>query len=95
MGGRTAVAICQSADSYLALIEKPEERYSENELAVQNKFEAGVRKVLTADGGQYPDALGDAEEERLGIAITRLAYLLGLPGEPLPQGGVPCQYHAG
>ena len=73
MDNKTAAEICQSADPYLALIEKLEEWYFPAELAYRAELEKEIREALTAADGSYPDGLGDAEED-LSDAIMDLAY---------------------
>ena len=74
MDDKTAAEICESADPYLALLEKLEEWYFEAERYYRDELEKEVRQALTAPDGPYPDGLGDAEEERLNDVITELAY---------------------
>ena len=74
MDDKTAAKICESADPYLALVEKLEEWYFEAEGYSRNELEKEIRQALTDPDGPYPDGLGDAEEERLNDAITDLAY---------------------
>lgn len=73
MDGKTATEICETADPYLALMEKLEEWYFETECYYRDELEKEVRQALTASDSLYPDGLDDAEEERLNDVIMKLA----------------------